>query len=35
MKWIEASTLEVLVTAGAGDIDTLIHPIKKTLENKL
>jgi UDP-N-acetylmuramate--alanine ligase len=35
MKWIEASNFEVLVTAGAGDIDTLIHPIKKTLENKL
>ena len=34
MKWIEASNFEVLVTAGAGDIDALIHPIKNILENK-
>ena len=34
MQWVEASSFEVLVTAGAGDIDTLIHPIKAILENK-
>ena len=26
--------LELLVTAGAGDIDTLIEPIRKIIENK-
>lgn len=34
MQWVKASTFEVLVTAGAGDIDTLINPIKTILENK-
>ena len=31
LQWVEASTLEVLITAGAGDIDTLIEPIIKRL----
>lgn len=34
LKWVEASPLDVLITAGAGDIDTLIEPIKQRLLNK-
>jgi UDP-N-acetylmuramate--alanine ligase len=34
LKWVEASPLEILITAGAGDIDTLIEPIKNILSNK-
>jgi UDP-N-acetylmuramate--alanine ligase len=34
LKWVEASPLEVLITAGAGDIDTLIEPIKQLMQNK-
>ena len=34
LKWVEASPLEVLITAGAGDIDTLIEPIKQLLLKK-
>jgi UDP-N-acetylmuramate--alanine ligase len=34
MQWVEASSFDVLVTAGAGDIDTLIDSIKTILENK-
>lgn len=34
LQWVKASSLEVLITAGAGDIDTLIHPIKNILDNK-
>jgi UDP-N-acetylmuramate--alanine ligase len=34
LKWVEASPLQVLITAGAGDIDTLIEPIKEILLNK-
>ena len=26
--------LEMLITAGAGDIDTLVEPIRKIIENK-
>jgi UDP-N-acetylmuramate--alanine ligase len=31
LKWIEASAFDVIITAGAGDIDTLIEPIKQKL----
>lgn len=34
LKWVEASRLEILITAGAGDIDNLIEPIKNILSNK-
>ncbi len=34
MEWIRQSDFEVLVTAGAGDIDTLVPAIKKILMNK-
>ncbi len=34
LQWVKASSLEVLITAGAGDIDTLIHPIKNILDTK-
>ena len=34
LKWVEASPLEILITAGAGDIDNLIEPIKNILSNK-
>lgn len=34
LKWVEASSLDVLVTAGAGDIDTLINPIRAIVEKK-
>ncbi len=34
LRWVEASPLDVLITAGAGDIDTLIEPIKQMLLKK-
>lgn len=34
LEWVEASHPEVLITAGAGDIDQLVEPIKKILEKK-
>lgn len=34
VKWIAASKNEVLITAGAGDIDALVEPIKQILEQK-
>ncbi len=34
LKWVEASQLQILITAGAGDIDTFIDPIKKILSKK-
>jgi UDP-N-acetylmuramate--alanine ligase len=33
LQWVGASKLETLVTAGAGDIDTLAAPISKLLMN--
>lgn len=33
LQWVGASKLETLVTAGAGDIDTLVAPISKLLMN--
>jgi UDP-N-acetylmuramate--alanine ligase len=35
LEWIKNNKTELLITAGAGDIDTLIEPIKKILNNKL
>jgi UDP-N-acetylmuramate--alanine ligase len=35
LEWIEKSNLEVLITAGAGDIDTLVNKIKKCIEEKI
>jgi UDP-N-acetylmuramate--alanine ligase len=34
MRWADASPLQVIITAGAGDIDTLIEPIKQILLKK-
>jgi len=33
-EWITNNKTELLITAGAGDIDTLVEPIKKILNNK-
>jgi UDP-N-acetylmuramate--alanine ligase len=33
LQWVKATQHEVIITAGAGDIDTLIQPIKMILEN--
>ena len=35
MEWIKNNKTELLITAGAGDIDTLVEPIKKILNKKL
>ena len=34
LEWLKSNKPELLITAGAGDIDTLIQPIKKILENR-
>ena len=34
LKWISENETGLLITAGAGDIDTLVQPIKKIIENK-
>ena len=34
LKWITHNKVEMIITAGAGDIDTLVEPIKKVLINK-
>lgn len=34
LDWAKASQLDVLITAGAGDIDTLINPLKELLDIK-
>jgi UDP-N-acetylmuramate--alanine ligase len=34
LEFIRASKIELLITAGAGDIDRLVNPIKEILENK-
>lgn len=34
LKYVETAPLEVFITAGAGDIDKLVNPIKQVLENK-
>ena len=34
LEWITNNKAELLITAGAGDIDTLVEPIKKILNNK-
>lgn len=31
--WVKANKTELLITAGAGDIDTLVEPVKNSLEN--
>ena len=35
LKWIEENKTELLITAGAGDIDTLVEPIKNIINNRL
>ncbi len=34
LDWVKNNNTELLITAGAGDIDVLVLPIKKILENK-
>jgi UDP-N-acetylmuramate--alanine ligase len=34
LEWVKNNKTELLITAGAGDIDTLVEPIKKILNNK-
>ncbi|MEP7256558.1 MAG: UDP-N-acetylmuramate--L-alanine ligase [Ferruginibacter sp.] len=34
LEWIKKNKTELLITAGAGDIDTLVEPIKEILINK-
>jgi UDP-N-acetylmuramate--alanine ligase len=34
MSWISTGKIELIITAGAGDIDTLVEPIKRSLEEK-
>jgi UDP-N-acetylmuramate--alanine ligase len=33
LQWVKNNTTEVLITAGAGDIDTLVQPIKNIINN--
>ena len=33
LDWVKNNKTELLITAGAGDIDTLVEPIKKILTN--
>lgn len=35
LQWVESSKLDVLITAGAGDIDSLVKPIMQILSTKL
>ncbi len=34
LDYVKAAPLDLLITAGAGDIDQLVHPIKEILEKK-
>ena len=34
LEWVKVNKVELLITSGAGDIDTLIEPIKKILNNR-
>jgi len=34
LDWVKNNKTELLITAGAGDIDTLVEPIKNSLINK-
>jgi len=34
LEWVKKNRTELLITAGAGDIDTLVEPIKKELTNR-
>jgi UDP-N-acetylmuramate--alanine ligase len=34
LTWVRDQPVEMLITAGAGDIDTLVTPIKEILEKK-
>jgi UDP-N-acetylmuramate--alanine ligase len=34
MEWIKANKTELLITSGAGDIDTLVEPIKQVILNR-
>ncbi|MFT3679994.1 MAG: UDP-N-acetylmuramate--L-alanine ligase [Ferruginibacter sp.] len=34
MKWVKQKSVELLITSGAGDIDTLVEPIKQIIEKK-
>ena len=34
LEWIKKNKTELLITAGAGDIDTLVDPVKQILTNR-
>ena len=34
LKYVEAKPLDLFITAGAGDIDKLVNPVKEILEKK-
>ena len=33
LEWLKNNKQEMLITAGAGDIDALVQPIKRIIEN--
>ena len=35
LQWVKENKIELLITSGAGDIDTLVEPIKKILTDQL
>jgi UDP-N-acetylmuramate--alanine ligase len=34
LQWVRHADIELLITAGAGDIDQLVNPVKQILQNK-
>ena len=34
LKWMKSNKTELLITSGAGDIDTLVEPIKEIILNR-
>jgi hypothetical protein len=34
LEWLASHPVELLITAGAGDIDGIVQPVKEQLENK-
>jgi len=34
LEWVKENKVELFITSGAGDIDTLVEPIKKSINNR-
>ena len=34
LEWVKENKVELFITSGAGDIDTLVEPIKKSIKNR-